>query len=705
MENSKRSITPSDREESDNEDSRKRVRWNNELNSSRAPSVERTSISEGGTVSKVFAAVAGYHGRVGGVYFNPENHTLYLMEDTTDSSHFDLIRMFLEQTKVDTCLVSSRSEEDLILFCQDFMELSGGQCQVRPHKEFVAHKGQDKLQQLSLLSRLPQGEPDDSGGAGNSISPRNITGFVDSRRNVENDPNAQQLFTSIRLLNFGGDQAPLCLSSTAALLEQLLRTRSAEELDETQSHLGALHINSIEILSLDQIMQVNADALASLQVFDDETHASIHSDKTKEGHSLFQLLNHTSTYLGRSLLRRWCLRPSLSITTINARHAAIQCFLLPENMSAASTIRANLRGLCQMPKTMALLRTGRGRLPEWRGVAKFAYHVNLLKDAVRELSDYENIGAVNQVCVIPKFIAQVLKKEKLLKALDEVDTEETGALVNSVIDWEESQTNQRVCINPGIDEALDEKKRVYNGLDDLLVHVARQVSQNVPEGYTNELNVLYFPQLGKYMNLLCNDLLSLYHQGYLIRIPTPSGWTTHNDFEQIPQWNFQYMHRKNLYYKSQQMLDLDMHVGDIHSYIAGKRRSGTSYLIQIEIMEETLNRVLKYDKKIIAVCEAAAEVDCLLSLSLASWTHSWVRPEMCEDNVIDIRGGTHPLQALLVPTFVDNDAYLVGGQGIRVEKENYEEAMKSIMICTGANACNQSVYLKQNALIPFMAQV
>ncbi|KAF8756590.1 ATPase domain of DNA mismatch repair MUTS family, partial [Rhizoctonia solani] len=656
MENSKRSITPSDREESDNEDSRKRVRWNNQLNSSRAPSVERTSISEGGTVSKVFAAVAGYHGRVGGVYFNPENHTLYLMEDTTDSSHFDLIRMFLEQTKVDTCLVSSRSEEDLILFCQDFMELSGGQCQVRPHKEFVAHKGQDKLQQLSLLSRLPQGEPDDSGDAGNSISPRNITGFIDSRRNVENDPNAQQLFTSIRLLNFGGDQAPFVyLSSTAALLEQLPRTRSAEELDETQSHLGALHINSIEILSLDQIMQVNADALASLQVFDDETHASIHSDKTKEGHSLFQLLNHTSTYLGRSLLRRWCLRPSLSITTIDARHAAIQCFLLPENMSAASTIRANLRGLCQMPKTMALLRTGRGRLPEWRGVAKFAYHVNLLKDAVRELSDYENIGAVNQ---------------KLLKALDEVNTEETGALVNSVIDWEESQTNQRVCISPGIDEALDEKKRVYNGLDDLLVHVARQVSQNVPEGYTNELNVLYFPQLGKYMDLLRNDLLSFYHQGYLIRIPTPSGWTTHNDFEQIPQWNFQ-----------------------------------VAKISEIEIMEETLNRVLEYDKKIIAVCEAAAEVDCLLSLSLASWTHSWVRPEMCEDNVIDIRGGTHPLQALLVPTFVDNDAYLVGGQGIGVGKGNYEEAMKSIMICTGANACNQSVYLKQNALIPFMAQV
>ncbi|ELU42120.1 meiotic recombination-related protein [Rhizoctonia solani AG-1 IA] len=425
-------------------------------------------------------------------------------------------------------------------------------------------------------------------------------------------------------------------------------------------------------------MQVNADALASLQVFDDETHASIHSDKTKEGHSLFQLLNHTSTYLGRSLLRRWCLRPSLSITTINARHAAIQCFLLPENMSAASTIRANLRGLCQMPKTMALLRTGRGRLPEWRGV--FAYHVNLLKDAVRELSDYENIGAVNQVRVIPKIIAQVLKNEKLLKALDEVNTEEMGALVNSV---HRGQFELQLAV------MLFQK-----------VHVARQVSQNVPEGYTNELNVLYFPQLGKYMDLLRNDLLSFYHQGYLIRIPTPSGWTTHNDFEQIPQWNFQVAKDKNVVFQIGEK-SIPTNIWSLNL----ARRS------EIEIMEETLNRVLEYDKKIIAVCEAAAEVDC------------WVRPEMCEDNVIDIRGGTHPLQALLVPTFVDNDAYLVGGQGIRVEKGNYEEAMKSIMICTGANACGkvcsnpwitrfgvllmsiQSVYLKQNALIPFMAQI
>ncbi|KAJ1306187.1 hypothetical protein OPQ81_010896 [Rhizoctonia solani] len=585
MDNCRPSVTPSDEREGDNVNTGKRVRWNN-ASGSPAASVEEGSNLDEETGFKIFAAVSGYHGRVGGVYFNPENATLYLMEDTTDSSHFDLIRMFLEQTKVDVCLVSSRADEHLIAFCQEYMELSGGQCQVRPHKEFIPHKGKTRLQQLGLFTRLPQAELDNFGDTVPLGTPRNVNDFVYSRRNVD-DPNTPRLYAAIRLLNFGGEEAPLCLSSASALLEQLLRVHATEELDETQNHIGTLRINNIEILSLNQVMQVNADALAvlpsSLQIFDNENHASVHSDRTKEGHSLFQLLNHTSTYLGKSLLRRWCLRPSLSIPTITARHAAIECFTLAENSNNVSTIRSNLRGLCQVPKAMALLRTGRGRLSEWRGVAKFAYHVNLMKDAARELSNRENIGTIDRVSFIIKFSLHTPKSEKLLTALDEVDTEETGALVNMVIDWEESQNNQRVCVNPGIDEALDEKKRVYNGLDDLL------------------------------------DTSSEYQ-----------------------------------------------HLQDGQPARTSNKFQGGTFR-EIEIMEETLTRVLKHDEAIIAVCEAAAEVDCLLSLSFASWLHNWVKPEMTEDNVLEIRGGIHPLQSLLVPTFVPNDAYIVGGLGIGLQ--------------------------------------
>lgn len=85
----------------------------------------------------------------------------------------------------------------------------------------------------------------------------------------------------------------------------------------------------------------------------------------------------------------------------------------------------------------------------------------------------------------------------------------------------------------------------------------------------------------------------------------------------------------------------------------------------------------------------------------------------------------HPLHEQVVDTFVANDLYIVGGRGLsrrggggdvcesdQMEVEGQDETNeyemssqedetgsmrkeKSIVICTGANACGKSVYLKQ----------
>ncbi|KAG8774517.1 MutS protein msh5 [Ceratobasidium sp. 428] len=452
LEGQKRRADYSEEEGDGKDDGPKRVRWTNEEDMA-SPTPTQRSSSDNALDSKVFVSLTGLHGRVGGAYYNPNPATLYFLEDTMDGSHFDLVKMFLEQTKPDTCLISSRADEPLISFCQEYMELSGGQCFVRPHREFVAHKGQDKLQQLRILTELPRNDPSSfNGPASPSAAPRNVNDFIDSRGSGAGDPTAQRTLAAIRRLNFGGNHAPLCMGATAALLDQLLRVQAALELDESQNHIGALNIDSIEVLTLDEVMQINADALSSLQIFDDENHASVHSDKTKEGHSLFQLINHTSTHLGRGLLRRWCLRPSLSIPIIKARHAAIECFNLPDNITISNDLSSNLRALCVVPKAMALLRTGRGRLSEWRAIANFSYRVVILKDGIGELIGREDVDVIN----------------RFLATLEDVSSEDTGILINTIIDWEESQNTKTICVNPGIDEALDEKKRTYNGLDDLL---------------------------------------------------------------------------------------------------------------------------------------------------------------------------------------------------------------------------------------------
>jgi hypothetical protein len=52
-----------------------------------------TSVYFSLAVSSMIAWVTNCSGRLGGVYYDPLKATLYLLDDTTDSTHFDLTRM------------------------------------------------------------------------------------------------------------------------------------------------------------------------------------------------------------------------------------------------------------------------------------------------------------------------------------------------------------------------------------------------------------------------------------------------------------------------------------------------------------------------------------------------------------------------------------------------------------------------------------
>ena len=172
-------------------------------------------------------------------------------------------------------------------------------------------------------------------------------------------------------------------------------------------------------------------SFSSLQVFENESHASVHSDKTKEGLSLFGkcydyqliafyliavlgILNGTKTTLGRSLLRTWLLRPSLSIPTINARHNAVGCFLRSENIATATQLHNHLKGIKNMPRIMNQLRDGKGRISEWQGLVKvrilsiyvllqissttqFTFHATMLRDSLSELHQASQVDVISKV--------------------------------------------------------------------------------------------------------------------------------------------------------------------------------------------------------------------------------------------------------------------------------------------------------------------
>lgn len=121
-------------------------------------------------------------------------------------------------------------------------------------------------------------------------------------------------------------------------------------------------------------------------------------------------------------------------------------------------------------------------------------------------------------------------------------------------------------------------------------------------------------------------------------------------------------------------------------------------------------RVLKHSDTLIAASELYGELDSLMALSFAAVQYHWTAPEMTVSNMIDIREGRHPLQELVVPAFIANPCHLSGGVGIEEEAEDSptpdaQRLGPSMLIMTGPNHSGKSVYLKQVALIVFLAHV
>ena len=84
-------------------------------------------------------------------------------------------------------------------------------------------------------------------------------------------------------------------------------------------------------------------------------------------------------------------------------------------------------------------------------------------------------------------------------------------------------------------------------------------------------------------------------------------------------------------------------------------------------------------------------------------------PQLTSTNIIQIQGGRHPLQELVVPSFIPNDTLLLGGSGDGTADETIVSDLMgevpSILLMTGPNHSGKSIYLKQVALIVYLAHI
>lgn len=99
-------------------------------------------------------------------------------------------------------------------------------------------------------------------------------------------------------------------------------------------------------------------------------------------------------------------------------------------------------------------------------------------------------------------------------------------------------------------------------------------------------------------------------------------------------------------------------------------------------------------ERIQRTAKAVAKLDVLASFSVVAERNHYVRPNVNEKGVIDIKGGRHPVveQMISGDLFIANDTYL--------DNNKY-----CVSIITGPNMAGKSTYMRQVALIVLMAQI
>ena len=115
--------------------------------------------------------------------------------------------------------------------------------------------------------------------------------------------------------------------------------------------------------------------------------------------------------------------------------------------------------------------------------------------------------------------------------------------------------------------------------------------------------------------------------------------------------------------------------------------------VEARLFAEICQRVGAQAEALLETARQLARLDTATALAEVAVRNRYTRPELRDDDVLEIAAGRHPVveRALREEPFTPNDLHLDDGE--------------RILVITGPNMAGKSVFLRQNALIVLMAQM
>ncbi|XP_020290482.1 mutS protein homolog 5-like [Pseudomyrmex gracilis] len=409
---------------------------------------------------------------------------------------------------------------------------------------------------------------------------------------------------------------------------------------------------SLSSVTLRDIVMVDDDTYEGLNIVRARYHPSLFkcgdANSKKQSGSLFILLNRCQSRLGAQFL--WQVlkilrHPTRNADVLNERFEVIEFCLNPENQSIVENLTSCLKHVYRLTNVILDRHLAQQtKVSDWRRLHKTISSVIYIADICEKHRE--------KVKLFRKIVDSVTNEVRYVKYF-----------IEYIVDFGAKRSENDFIVRANVDSHLDKLHHVRSTLPETLTEMGeKDMKEHLPPSVTT-CKMVYIPNIG-----------------YLLAI---IGWNpSPADNANLQNLEFKFISNNIRYYKSPSAKELDDTIGDIMLRI-NKRES---YIIL-----KLVKYINKHAASIFNAIQLCAELDTLLALSVVAREYNYVKPNMVTRQIIAIEQGRHPLLEFLT-TFVPNDTYSGDGKSL-------------VKVLTGPNASGKSTYMKQVALIIFMAHI
>ena len=437
--------------------------------------------------------------------------------------------------------------------------------------------------------------------------------------------------------------------TTSAAEDRLLKhfeTKNLKGFGVQHLPLGIIASGAI-LYYLDQTQHTHISHITSLSRIEEDRYVRLDkftvrslelvSTMNEEGTSLLDVIDKTISPMGSRMLRRWILFPLKDVKPIQERQEVVEYFFRhPETKDLLDT---QLEQIGDLERIISKVAVGRVSPREVVQLKIALRAIEPIKKACEESGEPSlcRIGDQLNICAL---IRDRIEKE--------------------VNNDPPSLVNKGGIIANGVNAELDELRAIaYSGKDYLLKVQQRESEETgIPSLKIGFNNVF----------------------GYYIEVRN-----AHKD--KVPaNW-----------IRKQTLVNAERYITEELKEYEEKILGAEEKILSLEsrLFSELILALTEYIPPIQMDANLIGRIDCLLSFAKAAAENKYIRPVVSDTEVIDIKGGRHPViekQLPLGESYIANDVYL-------------DEEKQQIIIITGPNMAGKSALLRQTALITLMAQI